>query len=60
MHQPGKAFRCGERIGLSISDGLLTGPITILQWSFVRDDQARAETARQIALAIRDECSTSR
>jgi 5-methyltetrahydropteroyltriglutamate--homocysteine methyltransferase len=35
--------------------GMLTGPITILQWSFVRDDQARAETARQIALAIRDE-----
>jgi 5-methyltetrahydropteroyltriglutamate--homocysteine methyltransferase len=35
--------------------GMLTGPNTILQWSFVRDDQARAETARQIALAIRDE-----
>ena len=35
--------------------GMLTGPITILQWSFVRDDQARKETARQIALAIRDE-----
>jgi 5-methyltetrahydropteroyltriglutamate--homocysteine methyltransferase len=35
--------------------GMLTGPITILQWSFVRDDQSRAETARQIALAIRDE-----
>ena len=34
---------------------MLTGPNTILQWSFVRDDQARAETARQIALAIRDE-----
>src|SRR6266545_3647451 len=35
--------------------GMLTGPVTILQWSFVRDDQARAETAKQIALAIRDE-----
>ena len=35
--------------------GMLTGPMTILQWSFVRDDQSRAETARQIALAIRDE-----
>ncbi len=35
--------------------GMLTGPITILQWSFVRDDQPRAETALQIALAIRDE-----
>jgi 5-methyltetrahydropteroyltriglutamate--homocysteine methyltransferase len=35
--------------------GMLTGPITILQWSFVRNDQPRAETARQIAFAIRDE-----
>lgn len=35
--------------------GMLTGPITILQWSFVRDDQPRSETAMQIALAIRDE-----
>ncbi len=35
--------------------GMLTGPITILQWSFVRDDQPRAETAKQLALAIRDE-----
>ena len=35
--------------------GMLTGPVTILQWSFVRDDQSRAVTAMQIALAIRDE-----
>ncbi len=35
--------------------GMLTGPITILQWSFVRDDQPRSFTAKQIALAIRDE-----
>lgn len=35
--------------------GMLTGPITILQWSFVRDDQPLSATARQIALAIRDE-----
>ncbi|MDO8413291.1 MAG: 5-methyltetrahydropteroyltriglutamate--homocysteine S-methyltransferase [Gallionellaceae bacterium] len=35
--------------------GMLTGPITILQWSFVRDDIPRADTALQIALAIRDE-----
>jgi len=35
--------------------GMLTGPVTILQWSFVRVDQPRAETCRQIALAIRDE-----
>ncbi|MBS1101457.1 5-methyltetrahydropteroyltriglutamate--homocysteine S-methyltransferase [Gluconobacter sp. Dm-62] len=35
--------------------GMLTGPVTILNWSFVRDDQPRATTCRQIALAIRDE-----
>ncbi len=35
--------------------GMLTGPVTILQWSFVRDDQPRRETCRQIALALRDE-----
>ena len=35
--------------------GMLTGPVTILQWSFVRDDQPRAETCRQIALSMRDE-----
>ncbi len=35
--------------------GMLTGPVTILQWSFVRDDQPRKDTAEQIALAIRDE-----
>ncbi|EAY27837.1 5-methyltetrahydropteroyltriglutamate--homocysteine S-methyltransferase [Microscilla marina] len=37
--------------------GMLTGPVTILQWSFVRDDQPRSVTAQQIALAIRDEVS---
>ncbi|MBC8770083.1 5-methyltetrahydropteroyltriglutamate--homocysteine S-methyltransferase [Arenibacter sp. BSSL-BM3] len=35
--------------------GMLTGPVTILQWSFVRNDQPRATTCKQIALAIRDE-----
>jgi len=35
--------------------GMLTGPITVLQWSFVRDDQPRRDTAWQIALALRDE-----
>ena len=35
--------------------GMLTGPITILQWSFVRNDQPRSTTAEQIAWAIRDE-----
>lgn len=35
--------------------GMLTGPVTILQWSFVRNDQPRQETCTQIALAIQDE-----
>lgn len=35
--------------------GMLTGPVTILCWSFVRDDAPRAEVCKQIALAIRDE-----
>jgi 5-methyltetrahydropteroyltriglutamate--homocysteine methyltransferase len=35
--------------------GMLTGPVTMLNWSFVRDDQPRATTCRQLALAIRDE-----
>ncbi|MCO5314772.1 MAG: 5-methyltetrahydropteroyltriglutamate--homocysteine S-methyltransferase [Solirubrobacterales bacterium] len=35
--------------------GMLTGPVTILQWSFVRDDQPRKDTCTQIALAIQDE-----
>ncbi|MEH6659360.1 5-methyltetrahydropteroyltriglutamate--homocysteine S-methyltransferase [Leeuwenhoekiella marinoflava] len=38
-----------------IVKGMLTGPVTILQWSFVRNDQSRSETCNQIALAIRDE-----
>lgn len=35
--------------------GMLTGPVTILQWSFVRDDQPRSETCLQLALALYDE-----
>ncbi|MFC8448618.1 5-methyltetrahydropteroyltriglutamate--homocysteine S-methyltransferase [Kitasatospora sp. NPDC057223] len=35
--------------------GMLTGPVTMLAWSFVRDDQPIADTARQVALALRDE-----
>jgi 5-methyltetrahydropteroyltriglutamate--homocysteine methyltransferase len=38
-----------------VMKGMLTGPVTILQWSFVRDDQPRSETCTQIALAIQDE-----
>ena len=37
--------------------GMLTGPVTILCWSFVRDDMERSEVCKQIALAIRDEVS---
>ncbi|MBB3191461.1 5-methyltetrahydropteroyltriglutamate--homocysteine S-methyltransferase [Halomonas cerina] len=48
-----------SRYAQSLTDrpmkGMLTGPVTILQWSFVRDDQPRATTCRQIALALRDE-----
>ncbi|KPU97371.1 5-methyltetrahydropteroyltriglutamate--homocysteine methyltransferase [Variovorax paradoxus] len=35
--------------------GMLTGPVTILNWSFVRDDQPRSASCRQLALAIREE-----
>ncbi|HEY9293158.1 MAG TPA: 5-methyltetrahydropteroyltriglutamate--homocysteine S-methyltransferase [Microlunatus sp.] len=35
--------------------GMLTGPVTMLAWSFVRDDQPLSDTARQVALALRDE-----
>ncbi|HVW21891.1 MAG TPA: 5-methyltetrahydropteroyltriglutamate--homocysteine S-methyltransferase [Opitutaceae bacterium] len=35
--------------------GMLTGPVTVLQWSFVRNDQPRSETAFQLALALREE-----
>lgn len=41
----------------SLVKGMLTGPVTILQWSFVRNDQPRSVTCNQIALAIRDEVS---
>src|SRR5512132_856684 len=35
--------------------GMLTGPVTMLEWSFVRDDQPLGDTCKQLALAIRDE-----
>ncbi|MFQ5955585.1 MAG: 5-methyltetrahydropteroyltriglutamate--homocysteine S-methyltransferase [Kiloniellales bacterium] len=48
-----------SRYAQSLTDkpvkGMLTGPVTIMQWSFVRDDQPREDTCRQIALALRDE-----
>lgn len=47
------------RFAQSLTDrpmkGMLTGPVTLLQWSFVRDDQPRETTALQLALAVRDE-----
>ena len=47
--------RFAQSLTVKPMKGMLTGPVTILQWSFVRDDQPRSETCRQIALAIRDE-----
>ncbi|HKY02794.1 MAG TPA: 5-methyltetrahydropteroyltriglutamate--homocysteine S-methyltransferase, partial [Burkholderiales bacterium] len=48
-------FRYAQSLTTKPMKGMLTGPVTMLQWSFERDDQPRAQTARQIALAIRDE-----
>lgn len=47
--------RFAQSLTLRPMKGMLTGPVTVLQWSFVRDDQPRDETTRQIALALRDE-----
>ncbi len=47
--------RFAQSLSIRPMKGMLTGPITILQWSFVRDDQPRSNTALQIAWAIRDE-----
>lgn len=59
VHRPEAMTVAWSRYAQSLTPrpvkGMLTGPVTILQWSFVRDDQIRAETCRQIALAIRDE-----
>ena len=59
VSRPGEMTVRWSRFAQSLTDrpvkGMLTGPVTILNWSFVRDDQPRAETCRQIALAIRDE-----
>lgn len=52
-----KWTRYAQSLTDKIVKGMLTGPVTILQWSFVRDDQPREATAMQIALAIRDEVS---
>ncbi|KPK79673.1 MAG: 5-methyltetrahydropteroyltriglutamate--homocysteine methyltransferase [Gemmatimonas sp. SM23_52] len=48
-------FRYAQSLTDKPVKGMLTGPVTMLQWSFVRDDQPRSETCRQLALAVRDE-----
>ncbi|WP_118950902.1 5-methyltetrahydropteroyltriglutamate--homocysteine S-methyltransferase [Taibaiella helva] len=59
INRPGDMTVAWSRYAQSLTDkpmkGMLTGPVTILQWSFVRDDQPREATANQIALAIREE-----
>ncbi|POR51163.1 methionine synthase (B12-independent) [Paraburkholderia eburnea] len=50
-----EAIRYAQSLTTRPLKGMLTGPVTLLQWSFVRDDQPRATTALQLALAIRDE-----
>ena len=47
--------RYAQSLTSRLMKGMLTGPVTMLQWSFVRDDQPRETTALQLALAIRDE-----
>ena len=44
-----------QSLSTSYVKGMLTGPVTILAWSFVRDDQPLGDTARQVGLALRDE-----
>ncbi len=48
-------YRYAQSLSAKPVKGMLTGPITILQWSFVRDDVERKEVAFQLGLAIRDE-----
>jgi len=48
-------WRYAQSLTTKPMKGMLTGPVTILNWSFVRDDQPRSESCREIALAIRDE-----
>ncbi|MET8627593.1 5-methyltetrahydropteroyltriglutamate--homocysteine S-methyltransferase [Kitasatospora sp. NPDC004669] len=48
-------YRCAQDLTDRPVKGMLTGPVTMLAWSFVRDDQPLADTVRQVALALRDE-----
>ena len=52
--------RYAQSLTAAADEGHADRPVTILQWSFVRDDQPRADDCRQIALAIRDEVPTWR
>jgi methionine synthase II (cobalamin-independent) len=49
------AARHAQSLTDRLVKGVLTGPVTLLEWSFVRDDQPRSTTALQLALVIRDE-----
>ncbi|PZV81004.1 methionine synthase (B12-independent) [Algoriphagus aquaeductus] len=59
VHRPNPMTVYWSSLAQSMTDkpvkGMLTGPVTILQWSFVRNDQPRSQTCTQLALAIRDE-----
>lgn len=59
LHRPAPMTVRWSKFAATLTDkpmkAMLTGPITMLQWSFVRDDQPRAATARQLALCIRSE-----
>ncbi|WP_336368394.1 5-methyltetrahydropteroyltriglutamate--homocysteine S-methyltransferase [Marinobacter sp. C2H3] len=48
-------FRYAQSLTSRPVKGMLTGPVTLLNWSFVRDDQPRSETCWQLALAVREE-----
>jgi 5-methyltetrahydropteroyltriglutamate--homocysteine methyltransferase len=59
VSRPGPMSVAESSFAQSLTDrpmkGMLTGPVTMLKWSFVRDDQPEAATATQVALALRDE-----
>ncbi len=50
-----REFRVAQSLTQKIVKGMLTGPVTMINWSFTRDDLSRQEQALQIALALRDE-----
>ena len=50
-----REFRTAQSLTQKIVKGMLTGPVTMLNWSFARDDLPRRDQAMQIALALRDE-----